>query len=110
MRAAARQQVLASLTVAENLGFWARVWGSGRDGVEDALMAADSAVSEVGALDLGALDSALEKLAGVLAHEIAHQWWAHQIIGAEMQGGTMLSETLAHLALIQRHAGLAIDF
>ncbi len=29
------------------------------------------------------------------AHEIAHQWWAHQIIGADEQGSTMLSETLA---------------
>jgi aminopeptidase N len=31
----------------------------------------------------------------VTAHEIAHQWWAHQIIGADMQGSTMLSETFA---------------
>jgi ABC-2 type transport system permease protein len=31
----------------------------------------------------------------VTAHEIGHQWWAHQIIGARMQGMTLLSETLA---------------
>jgi aminopeptidase N len=31
----------------------------------------------------------------VTAHELAHQWWAHQIIGADMQGSTMLSETFA---------------
>ena len=31
----------------------------------------------------------------VTAHEIAHQWWAHQLIGADMQGSTMLSETFA---------------
>ncbi|MFN7263620.1 MAG: ABC transporter permease/M1 family aminopeptidase [Phenylobacterium sp.] len=31
----------------------------------------------------------------VTAHEMAHQWWAHQIVGADMQGGTVLSETLA---------------
>jgi ABC-2 type transport system permease protein len=31
----------------------------------------------------------------VVAHEMAHQWWAHQIIGARMQGATLLSETLA---------------
>jgi ABC-2 type transport system permease protein len=31
----------------------------------------------------------------VTAHEVAHQWWAHQIIGADMQGSTMLSETFA---------------
>ncbi|HEX7813570.1 ABC transporter permease/M1 family aminopeptidase [Dyella sp.] len=31
----------------------------------------------------------------VTAHEVAHQWWAHQVIGANMQGSTMLSESLA---------------
>lgn len=31
----------------------------------------------------------------VTAHEVAHQWWAHQLIGADMQGSTMLSETFA---------------
>jgi ABC-2 type transport system permease protein len=30
-----------------------------------------------------------------VAHEMAHQWWAHQVIGANMQGATSLSETLA---------------
>ncbi|HEX8740322.1 MAG TPA: M1 family aminopeptidase [Casimicrobiaceae bacterium] len=31
----------------------------------------------------------------VTAHEIAHQWWAHQAIGANVQGVTMLDESLA---------------
>ena len=31
----------------------------------------------------------------VVAHEMAHQWWAHQVVGADMQGATFLSETLA---------------
>ena len=31
----------------------------------------------------------------VVAHEMAHQWWAHQVIGARMQGATLLSETLS---------------
>jgi ABC-2 type transport system permease protein len=31
----------------------------------------------------------------VVAHEMAHQWWAHQVIGADMEGATVLSETLA---------------
>lgn len=30
-----------------------------------------------------------------VAHEMAHQWWAHQVIGSNMQGATMLSETFA---------------
>ncbi|WP_114951761.1 ABC transporter permease/M1 family aminopeptidase [Sphingosinicella terrae] len=36
----------------------------------------------------------------VTAHELAHQWWAHQLIGADMQGGTMLSETLAQYSAL----------
>ena len=28
----------------------------------------------------------------VTAHELAHQWWAHQVIGAQMQGGTLFTE------------------
>ncbi|WP_396272705.1 M1 family aminopeptidase [Hyphomonas sp.] len=31
----------------------------------------------------------------VTAHEIAHQWWAHQLIGADKQGATLLSESFA---------------
>src|SRR3546814_2939363 len=26
----------------------------------------------------------------VTAHEVAHQWWAHQVVGANVQGATML--------------------
>jgi aminopeptidase N len=29
------------------------------------------------------------------AHELGHQWWAHQVIGADEQGSTVLFETLA---------------
>ncbi|MEZ6024320.1 MAG: M1 family aminopeptidase, partial [Hyphomonadaceae bacterium] len=36
----------------------------------------------------------------VTAHEVAHQWWAHQIIGADMQGGTMLVETFAQYSAL----------
>jgi ABC-type transport system involved in multi-copper enzyme maturation permease subunit len=31
----------------------------------------------------------------VTAHEVAHQWWAHQVIGGNVQGSTLLSETLS---------------
>lgn len=31
----------------------------------------------------------------VTAHEMAHQWWGHQVIGASVQGSTMLMESLA---------------
>jgi hypothetical protein len=31
----------------------------------------------------------------VSAHEVGHQWWAHQIVGADSRGATVLSESLA---------------
>lgn len=36
----------------------------------------------------------------ITAHELAHQYWAHQLIGANMEGGTMLSETLAEYSAL----------
>ncbi|MFQ5668974.1 MAG: M1 family aminopeptidase [Acidobacteriota bacterium] len=36
----------------------------------------------------------------VTAHEVAHQWWAHQVIGANVQGATVLSETLAQYSAL----------
>jgi aminopeptidase N len=36
----------------------------------------------------------------VTAHEMAHQWWAHQVIGADMQGSTLLTETLAQYSAL----------
>jgi aminopeptidase N len=41
----------------------------------------------------------------VTAHELGHQYWAHQVIGAEMQGATVLSETLAQYSalMVMKH-------
>ena len=41
----------------------------------------------------------------VTAHEVAHQWWAHRVIGANMQGSTMLSESLAQYSalMVMKH-------
>ncbi|MBN1205692.1 MAG: hypothetical protein JXB05_12305 [Myxococcaceae bacterium] len=36
----------------------------------------------------------------VTAHEIAHQWWAHQVVGGNVQGATMTSETLAQYSAL----------
>jgi len=44
----------------------------------------------------------------VTAHEVAHQWWAHQVIGGNVQGATMLSESLAQytaLMVMKREIG-----
>lgn len=36
----------------------------------------------------------------ITAHELGHQWWAHQIVGANVQGATTLSETLAEYSAL----------
>ena len=36
----------------------------------------------------------------VTAHEVAHQWWAHQVMGANTQGGTVIVETLAQYSAL----------
>jgi len=35
------------------------------------------------------------------AHELGHQWWAHQLIGADVEGSNMLSESLAEYSALQ---------
>ena len=41
----------------------------------------------------------------VTAHELGHQYWGHQIVGADMQGGTMLIETMAQYSalMVMKH-------
>jgi aminopeptidase N len=36
----------------------------------------------------------------VTAHEVAHQWFAHQVIGADVEGSNLLSESLAQYGAI----------
>jgi aminopeptidase N len=36
----------------------------------------------------------------VTAHEVAHQWWAHQVIGGHMQGQEMLTESMAQYSAL----------
>ena len=45
-------------------------------------------------------DSKIDQLTYVTAHEIAHQWWAHQLIGADKQGSVLLSETMAQYSAL----------
>ncbi len=37
----------------------------------------------------------------VTCHEVAHQWWAHQVIGADVQGAVMLSEAFAQYSSVK---------
>jgi len=36
----------------------------------------------------------------VTAHEVGHQWWAHQVVGARVQGTTMITETMAQYSAL----------
>ncbi len=36
----------------------------------------------------------------VTAHELAHQWWAHVVIGADVQGAVLMSEALAQYSAL----------
>ena len=38
----------------------------------------------------------IDYVTATTAHELAHQWWGHQIAGARMEGSSVLSETLAN--------------
>jgi ABC-2 type transport system permease protein len=37
----------------------------------------------------------------VTAHELAHQWWAHQLIGGHVEGSNMMSESLAEYSALR---------
>ncbi|AZQ44965.1 ABC transporter permease/M1 family aminopeptidase [Nonlabens ponticola] len=46
----------------------------------------------------------------VTAHELAHQWFAHQIVGANAKGATLLSESLSEyssLRVLEKTRGMA---
>ena len=41
----------------------------------------------------------------VISHEISHQYWAHQVVGADMEGATLSSETQAQYSalMVMKH-------
>ncbi|WP_326524016.1 ABC transporter permease/M1 family aminopeptidase [Sphingomonas sp.] len=48
---------------------------------------------------------AIDYVGYVTAHELAHQYWAHQLISADMQGGTIMVETMAQYGalMVMKH-------
>ena len=50
-------------------------------------------------------DDVKDPVLQIVAHEMAHQWWAHQVVGANVQGATMLSESMAQYAsmMVMKH-------
>jgi aminopeptidase N len=55
--------------------------------------------------NLPASSDKIDYVTYVGAHEIAHQWWGHQEMEADEQGGPMLSETLAQYSalMVMKH-------
>ncbi|OLD64123.1 MAG: hypothetical protein AUI47_07350 [Acidobacteria bacterium 13_1_40CM_2_68_5] len=43
---------------------------------------------------------AIDYVSYVTAHEVAHQWWGHQVVGGNVQGATLMSETLAQYSAL----------
>ena len=55
-------------------------------------------------------DTNIDYVFYVTAHEMAHQWWGHQVIGANVQGVSMILETLSQysaLMVMEREYGPA---
>ncbi|WP_121114392.1 ABC transporter permease/M1 family aminopeptidase [Croceibacterium ferulae] len=48
---------------------------------------------------------AIDYVTYVTAHELGHQYWAHQLISADQQGGTLLVETMAQYSalMVMKH-------
>ncbi|GAA4054868.1 M1 family aminopeptidase [Hymenobacter glaciei] len=40
-------------------------------------------------------DHDVDRTYRVVAHEMAHQWWAHRVVGAAVQGATFMSESVS---------------
>jgi aminopeptidase N len=59
---------------------------------------------------VGTKDEDIDMPFFVTAHEVAHQWWGHQVIGADVQGSAIMVESLAEytaLMVMQKEYGQA---
>ncbi len=54
-------------------------------------------IADVDDEDKDAVDYSL----AITAHELAHQWWAHQVIGAKAKGMTLLSESMSEYSSLK---------
>ncbi|UOQ52476.1 ABC transporter permease/M1 family aminopeptidase [Hymenobacter cellulosivorans] len=53
-------------------------------------------------------DHDVDRTYRVVAHEMAHQWWGHQVTGAAVQGATFMSESVSEYLstlMLERHYG-----
>ena len=51
--------------------------------------------------DVNDEDEGVDYPFSVTAHEVAHQWWAHQVIGANVRGATVMSESLSEYSSLK---------
>jgi aminopeptidase N len=56
--------------------------------------------SEVAGFITDVRDEDIDYVTYITAHEVAHQWWAHQVISGNVQGATLLSESLAQYSAL----------
>ncbi|MGI4871788.1 MAG: M1 family aminopeptidase [Janthinobacterium lividum] len=55
-------------------------------------------------------DHDVDRTYRVVAHEMAHQWWAHQVVSAAVQGATFMSESVSEYlstVMLERQYGSA---
>ncbi|HEX7153801.1 MAG TPA: M1 family aminopeptidase [Thermoanaerobaculia bacterium] len=45
-------------------------------------------------------DESIDYVFYVTAHEVAHQWWGHQVAGGDVQGSTMLVESMSQYSAL----------
>ena len=55
---------------------------------------------DIGFLTKLAQDDKIDVVTYVTAHEIAHQWWGHQLVPSHQQGATMLVESFAQYSAL----------
>lgn len=46
-------------------------------------------------------DGGVDYTYAITVHEVAHQWWAHQVIGADVLGATVMSESLSEYVALK---------
>lgn len=66
-------------------------------------------------------DDALDSVTKVVAHEVAHQWWNHQLVPADVEGANFIAETMSEYTALmvleketskadmQRHLRIDLD-
>jgi hypothetical protein len=71
--------------------------GSSPQSYPGLILLPEDSIFSAGPAEAATIDTAYH----VVAHEIAHQWWGHQVIAAAMPGANMLTESLAEFSALR---------